>query len=170
MGPGKFTAELVEIHRLVVMVNIGKAELASRNHGLDVVLVREEQAGAVHPGLVFGRQGQAVPGVLHQAAQHGVVKNDVGLQKQGILLQKVFPGKKQGINIVGLVIDGILHIFYGGGNIQGINMAYELLPLVANNQHNAGEPQLVQLSQGPVDEGGAAYLYHALCVVLGQLL
>ena len=170
VGGGEGFAEFIEVHGLIIFSGLPEGKLAAGDHGLNVVALRQLHAGAVHPGLVPGHQGQAVPGIVRQALDHGILKNDVGLQEQGVLRHQVLAGQGQGVDVVGLVVDGVVNVADGGLHVQGGDVIPQLLSLVAGDDDDPGQIQPVQLSKGAVDEGDAVDLHHALGVVAGQLL
>ena len=67
MCPGKFTAEFIKIYGLVIMFCIGKTEFFAWDHGFDIILIREDQTGSIHPGLVFCSQGKTVSWIISKA-------------------------------------------------------------------------------------------------------
>ena len=170
MGGGEGTAELVQVHGLIVVACIPEGKFAARDHGLDVVVFGQLHTGAVHPGLIFGHQGQALPFILHQAAEDRVLKNNIGLQQQSVLRHQILTGQSQGIDVVGLVVYGIIDEADGSFHVQSGDVVPQLLSLISGHNDDPGQIQAVQLTKGPVDEGNAAHLYHTFGIVAGELL
>lgn len=167
---GEGFAELVDIDGLVIPVRVAEIELLPGHKAGDLVLVVQGDAGAVHPGLIFVHQGQGVPGIGKEGGQDIVLKNDVGLEEDRVLFLQVFPGQGQGIDVVGLVIDGVVDIGDEGLRAQGGDIVLELLSLIPHHDDDPGEVMPVNLAEHPLDQGDSVDLHHALGVVFRQFL
>ena len=170
MGPGEVAAELVDVHGLVVFVGLGKPEVLAGDEGGDAVVGPQLHAGAVHPAFVLVHQGQGLPGVVQQLVDDGVLEDQVRLKQQGVVLAQIVLGQGQGIDVVGLVVNGVLDIDNGRPDAQGVDIFHELLALVAHHDDDAGQMAAFDLMEHPVDQGHPVDLHHALGPVLGQLL
>lgn len=94
----------------------------------DVVVFIQRDDRAVHPAFKFGDEGKAGIRMVEQGVNNGVFKNQVGFKEQRIVLKQVFLGQVQGIDIVGAGIQGIVHVFHRGGNVQPGKEGFEFSP------------------------------------------
>ena len=170
VGLGKVAAELIDIDGLIVLAGLLELEALPRNEGLDAVICPQLHAGAVHPALVLVHQSQRLPGVVQQLVDDGVLKDQIRLKQQGIILAEVVLGQGQRIDVVGLVVNGVMDIDNRRPDAQGVDVLHELLALIAHHDDDAGQMAALDLMEHPVDQGHAVDLYHALGPVLGQLL
>lgn len=74
--------------------------------------------------------------MVEQGVNNGVFKNQVGFKEQRIVLKQVFLGQVQGIDIVGAGIQGIVHVFHRGGNVQPGKEGFEFFPFITRNDYN----------------------------------
>ena len=49
---------------------------------------------------------------MYDEVEHAVVKNEVRLQQQRILLEHILLGQGQGVYVVGLVVDVVVYVLY----------------------------------------------------------
>ena len=134
--------ELVDVDGLVVLVDVGVLELLAGHERNDVVVLVDLDDGAVHPALVLVHERERGARVLHEVAQDAVLgeDDDAGVDAE-------------------LVLDA-------GGEDEGT----QLLGLVAVDDDDAPEPELVKLGERSLDERHAVDLDHALGVAGGERL
>ena len=137
IDPGrKLLAEFVNVHRLVVGIDLRVAEGFPGHKIHDIVLLVDADHRAVHPGFIFGHQSQIGERIVEDHGKQAVIKNQVTLDEQRVVLHHLVLDQRQRIDVVGLVIDGILSIF----NLQPplitvTDVVDELLAFITHYHH-----------------------------------
>ena len=166
----EFLRELVDIDRLVVRWDLLIDEVLLRHEALDEVVLVDRDAGAVHPALELVDDGHVRMRILQDLLEDGVLEDKVALDEERVVLDELVGGERQGVDVVGLVVDRVVDIVDPHTLPFPADMLPELRTLVSRHQDGAPEPQLRELSEHAVDEPHPVDLHHALGVVLGQLL
>ena len=144
--------------------------MLSRNKVDDLILLIQPDAGSIHPGFVAIHQRQRIPRILHKRVQHRVLKDDIRLKQKRILFAQPVFRQRQRIDVVRPVIDRVLHKGHRHGYIQRPDIILKLLSFIACHHDHASQISTLQLAQHPLDEGHAADLHHAFCIIPRQLL
>ena len=166
---GELTTELVYVARLVVMRCLGILECLLGDEAHNVVVIGQAYHGAVHPGLILGHQRKIGIRMADDEVEHGTVKNKIRLQQKSVILLHLCLGKSQRIDIVGLVINGVVDVFYLQTVIIAVtDMADQILALVTHHNYHSVQLQRRQLGKHTVNQTDAVHRYHTLGVVLGQ--
>ena len=108
---GEFLAELIDIHRFIVGVHLGILKSLLGDKVDNVVVLIDANHCAIHPSLILCHQRQIWIGIVENHLKQAVVKNQVTLDEQCIIFGQLVLHQRQGIDIVGLVIDGICGVF-----------------------------------------------------------
>ena len=133
-------AELIDIHRLIVSINLIVVECLLWHEINDVVVTVDTHHRAVHPSLILCHKCQIRIWIGKNHLKHPVVKNQVTFNEQGVIFLQLLLYNRQRVNIVGLVVDRILGKF----NFEFIIIAMtdiinKLLALISNNNHHSVE-------------------------------
>ena len=167
---GELLAELVDVHRLVVLAAVLPFECFLRHEAHDVQVVVDGHHRSVHPTLVFRHQCQVGQGILQNHGDEPRTEDEVALDEQGIVLLQLLFGQCQRVDVVGAVVDRVLHILYVEAPIVAVaQIVAQLLSLIAHHDDHAAELLLRQLSEQTVDKSLAVHTHHALGVVACQL-
>ena len=89
MRGGEVLAELIDIDRLVVAVDIRILEIALRDEVLDLALIAELHHGTIHPALVLVDQSEVWIVILHDTPNHCGLVDEIRLEEQSILRHEI---------------------------------------------------------------------------------
>ena len=139
----KFLAELIDVYRLVVRINVGIFESLFGHKVHNVVIFVNAHHRAVHPRLIFGYERQVWVGVVEQEGEHGVVKDKVTLNQECVVLLQLFLCQRKGIDVVGLVENGVANIL----NLQRLvitcaDMCLQFFAFITDHDNHAVEVEL----------------------------
>ena len=107
---GELLAELVDINCFIIGVHLRILESLLGNKVDDVVILVDTHHRTIHPGLILSHEGQIRVWIVKNHLEEAVVKNQIALNEQCVILNHLVLDQCQGINIVGLVIDRILGV------------------------------------------------------------
>ena len=161
-------AELIDVDGLVVLVALLVVETALGHEAGDAEVLVQTNHGAVHPRLVLRHEGEVRPRVVQQQREEPFVEDEVTLDEQGVVLHELLTCQGEGVDIVGAVVELILHILDVQVRIAVTDVATQPVGLIAHDDNHPGEGQGLQLGQHPVDEAHASDLDHALGLVAGE--
>ena len=113
VGSQKLLAEPIDVHRLIVGIGIGEAELALVEKRLDSVLAIEGDDRSVHPRPPRSDQNGIRRRESRELLQDAVLDDQIRFKKKRILLEQVFFGQIEGVDVVGLVIDRVVDEYDG---------------------------------------------------------
>ena len=71
----KAAAELVDIHGLVIAADLVEAEFVLADERLNMVVVVDPDAGAVHPAFVFVHEGKRITRVVQQQVNDRILED-----------------------------------------------------------------------------------------------
>ena len=163
---GERFAELVDVDGFVVGVHLAVVEGLLGDEVHDVVVVVDSHHRAVHPRLVLAHQGQVGVGVVYEQSQHPVLKNQVRLKEQRVVLHELVLGQREREDVVGLVVDVVAHVFYVQRAVVSVaDVSDEVVGLVAHNDDHPRQVELRELPEHPVDEPLAVDGKHAFGVL-----
>ena len=98
---------------------------------------------SVHPCLVFCYEGEVGVWVVYNKLKHLVVEDEVRLEQQGVVLLHLLFGECKGVDVVGLVVDGVVYIFYlHFVGIAVANVVDKFLSFVSYNYYYAVQIEL----------------------------
>ena len=169
VGDGKFTAEFVDIYGFIVGMNVAETKVLSGQKFGDVVLLIQKDDGSVHPALKGSHQGQGWVGVIDDLGEKLLLKDQIGFQKQSIVLQKIILCQVERIDVVGGIIDRIFQKNHRGMYGESSDKGAQLLPLVTGHKDNLFETIAVQLTQHTLNHRHTIDGNHALGLVFRQL-
>ena len=134
----KLPAELIDVHSLVILIHIRILECALRNEIDDIAILINPDHGSVHPGLILGYKRKVRIRIIQNQREHPVVKDEVRLQKNRIILYKLLTCKCQRIYIVGPVIYRVVDKDYFELIRESVaDIIDQLLAFISDNDHDS---------------------------------
>ena len=100
--------ELIDVYRLVVLVDLLIIKGLLRHEVHDVAVLVDGYHRAVHPAFIFRYEGKVGIRIVYNHRNQTIVENQVALNEQRIVFLKLVFYQSQRIDVVGLVVDRIL--------------------------------------------------------------
>ena len=130
------------------MVNICIVEGFLRHEVHNVVIAIHPYHRTVHPCLVFGNEGKVGVGVVENHSEQLVAENEVALDEQRVVFSHLLLHHRQGIDIVGLVVNGVLGIFDVEASVVSVaDILAQFIAFVTHHDDDASERQRGKLTE-----------------------
>ncbi len=123
----ELAAELIDVHCLIVAINIGIVEGLLRDEVHDILVFIEAHHRTVHPRLVFRHEGEIGIGVLENHGEETVTEDEVALYQEGIVLLQLLLDHRERVDVVGLVVDGVLDEFDGEWGVRSVECGVDII-------------------------------------------
>ena len=100
--------------------------------------------------------------------ENGVLEYQVRLEKKSIILRHQVAGEPEGVDVVGMVIDGVLDENYVLVWMVLPDVAAEILAGITHDDHYTSERKSLELSEHTVDEPDAVDRQHTFGIFGGK--